>query len=324
MRIAGWVVIAATTAGASSAQGAPLAEHLELYDATQVSEIVWGQESDAGEVGIMDPPYFTAKRDRVEVLVFARYTDKTWQRAQPFTAAWRQSLPAGVVVRRLPMGVGSNRNHGYRADWKVHQRVYFAGELGGIEDEVHEAMVARISQAGSALGSQSQVARLARTVGTDPAVFTQWIEAPIVEARVRQASAASWERSLADSAQGADPQRRSLYPAMIINGRYTVSASALGDPGEAYRIANRIIRQELDAGRTHDGPTNDAEFAEWMAPREGEVFGRQRFGRTLKFRGVYSHARRELWELDDAGAVTRAYRLTGEGERAYFAAGDGK
>ena len=164
------------------------------------------------------------------------------------------------------------------------------------------------------------MARLARTIGTDPAVFTQWIEAPIVEARVRQASAASWERSLADEAQGADPQRRSLY----INGRYTVSASALGDPGEAYRIANRIIRQELDAGRTHDGPTNDAEFAEWMAPREGEVFGRQRFGRTLKFRGVYSHARRELWELDDAGAVTRAYRLTGEGERAYFAAGDGK
>ena len=140
--------------------------------------------------------------------------------------------------------------------------------------------------------------------------------------RARMASAADFERMLADEARGADPKRRALAPAFLIAGRYVVSADAIGDPAEAYRIANRIIRQELEAGRTHEGPTNDEEFAEWMATREGEIVGRQRFGKSLKFRGVYSHARRELWELGGAGEVRRTYRLEGEGHRAYFRTSD--
>ena len=324
MRIGAWAVLAVAACGAGIAQGATLADRLGLYDTLEVSEILWGQESDAGDqVGMMDPPYFTATPGRVEVIEFVRYTNFTWQRSQPFTEAWRASLPESVVVRRMPKGFGGNKKHPYREHWKVHQRVYHAGELAGMEDRVHEAMADRIGLVGTGLGSGPQVARLAETIGTEPDVFAQWIESPVVQARARMASTAAFERMLADSVAGADRRRRSLAPAFLINGQFTVSASAIGDPGEAYRIANRIIRQELDAGRTHEGPTNDAEFTDWMAPREGEIFGRRRFGRSLKFRGVYSHARRELWELGDAGEVRRTYRLEGEGDRAYFGTSDG-
>ena len=322
MRIAAWAVIAATTAGTGAVHGATVTQRLALYDSMDLAAIVWGQES-AGQSAVMDPPYFTAERGRVEVLMFPRYTDFTWQRAAPLIVAWRASLPDRVTVRRMPKGIGGNKSHPYRDHWEMHQRVYFAGELAGIEDQVHAAMADMIGLVGTSLGSRPQVARLARTVGADPEAFAQWVEAPIVEARVRQASTADWERMLADTKHGAARNRRSLYPAFVINGRYVVSADAIEDPGRAFRVANRIIRQELEADRAHDGPTNDAEFAEWMAPREGEIFWRERFGKRQKFRGVYSHGRRELWELDDAGAVTRAYRLTGEGDRSYFQASDG-
>ena len=325
MRIRVWAVLAVAACGVGIAEGATLAARLALYDALDVSKIVWGQETDAGDqVGIMDPPYFTGAPDGVvEVLMFPRYTNFAWQRSKPFTATWSESLPDRVLVVRMPKGIGANRTHPYRKHWKVHQRVYFAGELAGVEDQVHEKMAELLGKVGTALGKREQVVGFARTVGISPDVVLRWMDAPEVKARVRMASAADFERMLADEAQGASVSRKSLAPAMIINGRYAVSASAIGDPGEAYRIANRIIRQELEAGRTHDGPTNDAEFTEWMAPREGEMFRRQRFGKKLKFRGVYSHARRELWEIDNGGEVRRAYRLEGEGDRAYFRTTDG-
>ena len=324
MRIAAWAVLAMMVGVGRLVCAATLEQRLALYDSLDVAEIVWGQESEADDhVGVLDPAYFTADVDRVEVLMFPRYTNFVWQRSVPFTSAWRESLPDGVVVNRMPKGVGVHRNHQYAIDWKVHQRVYLAGRMLGIEDEVHAEMVAIISRAGTGLGSHRQAENVARKLGIDPQVFVGWMEAPVVRAHVRMASMADFDRMLADTAQGGSRKRSALAPAMIINGRYVVSADAIGDPGDAYRIANRIIRQELDAGRVHDGPTNDEEFTEWMAPREGEIFGRERFGKKLKFRGVYSHARRELWQLDAKGGVRRAYRLQGEGDGAYFEASDG-
>ena len=324
MRIAAWVVLAVTATGAGSAPAATLEQLLSHYDSLQVSEIVWGQESDdAGRVGVMDPPHFKATPGRVEVIEFLRYTNFTWQRSQPFTDAWRASLPAGVVVHRMPRGVGGDRRHPYRDHWEMHQRLFFAAQVLGFEDRVHEKMVTLIGQVGTAVGTREQVVGLAGAVGISPTVLMRWMDSPLVDARVRMASSAAAERSLADNAAGARRDRSSLSPALVINGRYVVSAAVIGDPGQAYRVANRIIRQELEAGRAQAGPTNDEEFTQWMAPREGEMFGRQRFGKTLKFRGVYSHGRRELWELDDAGEVRRAYRLKGEGDRSYFEASDG-
>ena len=112
MRIATWAVLAVTACGAGTAQGATVADRLALYDTLEASEILWGQESDAGDqVGIMDPPYFTATPGRVEVIAFIRYTNFTWQRSKPFTEAWRESLPDSVVVRRMPKGIGGNKKH---------------------------------------------------------------------------------------------------------------------------------------------------------------------------------------------------------------------
>ena len=265
-------------AGAGNAWGATLEERLAMYARLDVADIVWGRESEVeGPVGVVDPPYLAADSSRVEVIEFFQYPGAVWRRSRPYTDAWRESLPDGVVVRRMPRAaVGGNRRHSYRDDWLMHQRVFFAGKFAGIEDQVHEAMVDRLGQAPSGLGSEYQVKRFALGLGVDPDEFLGLVDGPEARARAQQAEDVEWEWVLAPQRAGASPKRRALHPMLLIGGKWAVSASALGDPGQAYRIANRLIRLELERiaaeGRAHDGPTNDEELAAWLAPRSGEVF----------------------------------------------------
>ena len=324
MRIAAWAWMAVLGAGTGHAWGVPFAERLAMYEAVDVADIVWGRESAAAvPVGVLDPPYLTADPGRVEVIEFVRYSGRIWQRSRPYTDAWRESLPPGVVVRRMPKGVTkSKRRHLMHDEWLLHQRVFFAGQLAGIEDEVHEAMAYRLGQAPSTLGSEYSVRRFAGGLGVDPAAFVGALDDPAVAARARQAMDTEWEWRLAPARAGAARHRKSLYPSLLIAGKWALSASALGGPGETYRIANRLIRLELERieaqGRAHDGPTNDEELAAWLAPRSGEVFSRVRAGKRLAFRGVYNADRKEIWGLNDDGSFKDTSPLRGEGDDSYW------
>ena len=93
-----------------------------------------------------------------------------------------------------------------------------------------------------------------------------------------------------------------------------MSSTFIGDPDKTYRIANRLIRLELENAAPRPGPTNDEAFTQWMAPREGEVFEGVRVGRRKELLDmVYSHARRELWGLGERGEVRWTWRLRGGG-----------
>ena len=108
--------------------------------------------------------------------------------------------------------------------------------------------------------------------------------------------------------------RRARYPKFLIDGRHFVSSTFIGDPDKTYRIANRLIRLELENAAPRPGPTNDEAFTQWMAPREGEVFEGVRVGRRKELLDmVYSHARRELWGLGERGEVRWTWRLRGGG-----------
>ena len=118
--------------------------------------------------------------------------------------------------------------------------------------------------------------------------------------------------------QGVARNSLALYPTLVINGRFVVNTTAVESPREAYRIANRIIRREIEAGRAHNSPTNSEEFAEWMAARSGEIFRRVMVGRNPTGSLVYNHARREVWLLGDDGDVRTVFRLVGEGDESLF------
>ena len=169
------------------------------------------------------------------------------------------------------------------------------------------------------LYSEDRLPDVSRRIGIEPKVLRYWIRHPKVDALVRMAGAMDRDRVWALRKQMAGGKgRRALHPAFLVNGKYVVDASVFEDLAEAYRVANRLIRSEIEAGLAHKGPTNDAEFTQWMAPRSGEVIKRVWLERQPTWFGVYSHARREIWSLGEDGEVDRIARLVVEGNDSFF------
>ena len=293
---------------------------LKLYDTFETEDIVWGNESeDLRLVGVIDPAYFTASPEVVEVFELVTYTTWSWERSEPFTRAWRDSLPERVRVQRLPQRTGKQYKHPYTHLWPVHQRMYFAGSMLGLESEVHEILRSMNRRGLTPKLGAAGLPKVARRLGISLKEFRSLYHDPRVDASARLGAAMSYTKGRVLVSQGVDRKNPALYPTFIINGKFVVDTSVVENPREAYRIANRVIRREIEAGRAHDGPTNSEEFTEWMAPRSGEILGRVLLGQSRKkWSAVYNHTRREMWRLDDDGEVGRVYRLAGEGDESRF------
>lgn len=303
----------------ATAQTLPLETLLKRYDKIETEDIVWGNESeDLRLVGVIDPAFFTSDPDIVEVFELVNYTTSPWRRSEPFTRAWRDSLPEKVRVQRLPKTAGKQYKHPYTKLWPVYQRMYFAGLMLGLEPEVHEILFSLNRRGVRPRFGLEGMPEVARRLDVSLDEFRSWYRHQRVDAMVELANLMNIAKARVLVSQGVDGKIQSMYPTLVINGRFVVDATVVGSPREAYRIANRVVRREIEAGRAPDGPTNSEEFAEWMAPRSGEVFRREMVGRIPKRSAIYNHARREIWSLDDDGAVARVYRLIGEGDESLF------
>ena len=295
-------------------------ELAKRYDGVDATEIVWGKESeDEQRVDMFDPPFLTYNPNKVEVLDFIRYTNLTWQRSEPLTRAWRASLPEGVEVRRNPQGMAGNTRNPSKYHWLVHRRVYFAGLMLGREANVHQAIV-EMTRPGTKLrlDSERRVPAVARRLGIAPEVFERWYHHPEVARMARIASRMDGYRGSPLAKRGLGGRAQQMYPVLLINGKYLVDATVFEKPDEVYRIANRIIRREMEVVRSAEWPTNDAELAEWMAPRSGEILKRVFFEGVPLWSGVYSHARREFWGLGKHGRVQGVFRVVGDGDESFF------
>ena len=283
-------------------------------------EIVWGRESRHREgIAVMDPPHFTPDRDRVEVVVFTRYTSELWKASERLTRAWRASLPDAVVVTRAPQGPAGSAKPALKRAWSLQRRLYLAAERLGVGDAANEVLGRMVRTNPYGFKRADRRAWLARRIGVEAAVLDRWAASPEVARDVRVVDIIRASRVWAERARDLSTYRRWVYPVFLIDGTYFVHAATVGHPRKAYRIANRLIREALERDPAHDGPIDNATLTDWMAPRSGEVFHRERFGRPFGYKGVYSADRREFWDLDANGDVRHVHRLAGEGRDAYFA-----
>ena len=221
-----------------TAHSLPMETLLKRYDEIETEDIVWGNESeDMRRVGEIDPPFFTSHPDLVEIFELGKYTTRAWQRSEPFTRAWRDSLPERVRVRRLPQRAGKTYKHAYRDLWPVHQRMYFAGSMLGLETEVHEILLSMNRQGlKSKLGSEG-IPELAGRLDVSLDEFRSWYHHPRVNGLVRLASLIEFAKTKVLLRLGVDGKSSALYPAFVINGRFVVDTSAVKSPREG--IPNR-------------------------------------------------------------------------------------
>ena len=287
----------------------------------EIADIQWGEESEGkGLVGVIEPAYFTPDPDRVEVLSFVNYTYSTSRFAYRHLEAWAKTLPGNVDVRVLVFRPLFPNPTDWDERWKQHQRVFYAASMFKKDEEVHRAMLSWLEREGGfALDTIGGAEKFFVDFGLDRGAFRQWGNDNRVKARMSWSTRASL--IMGDVLRNITGLKgnSTTAPFILVDGQYVVGTRLTKDPGKTFRIANSLIRRAMESKRDDGGPTDNVEFAEWMSAREGEVFHEVINERLVSpHRYVYSDMRRELWLLDEVGAVEASFRLTGEGEGAYF------
>ena len=266
--ILGIALLAASTLVQANSGWASVNRSLRVYDTISPHEVVWGQESELGEVrATLDPVLYTTAPGKVEVIEFVRYPQKVWRRSHVLAEAWRKSLPDGVVVRRVLLDLKAG-SFGQRVSPRLllnQQRAYFAAELLGIEEAAHTALFASCERGDKSV--DRAVAQIVDSTGVDSAEYKRLRNHELMRSHRRAVTVLLGRATEALNETGTKGGVPWRFPELIINGKYAVSASRMGDPRVAYRLANRLIREELERGGAEAGPTNNAEYAQWMMPR---------------------------------------------------------
>lgn len=174
----------------------------------------------------IDPPMQTAAADgQIEVMELFWYGCPHCYALEPHLAAWLDDKPPAVSFVRVPAVLNPH--------WTLHAQAFYAAEQLGELETIHTAMFQAIHAQRRRLSSPDQVARFVASLGVDRQAFEAAMESPDIRARLQQ----SYELGRASQATG--------VPALIVAGKYRVTASLAGGYPEMLDVVDHLVKKEL-------------------------------------------------------------------------------
>lgn len=170
----------------------------------------------------------------VEVLEFFWYGCPHCYHLEPELTAWLADQPATVQFHRLP-AANSPR-------WINHARAFFAAELLGEVDKLHEPLFKALQEQRRALFEDQQLIDFAAEQGIDRAKFEQAYKSFAIDTKVRR------------SADLAQHFQITSVPALVVNGTYVTSPTQTGSRARTFEVINALIAQELAANPDEGTP----------------------------------------------------------------------
>ena len=195
---------------------------LMLLSGTALAQMAFVEGTDYQPIR---PPVETTQPDKVVVTEIFWYGCPHCYRFEPYVERWSAALPDGVVFELLPSSL--NRH------WTEHARAYYAFKLMGVLDQVHREFFDAIHVRRQRLNSLDAIAAFAAEQGLDEKLFRDYYSSFPVETQLRK-----------------DSNRERRYghrgvPAVVVNGKYLVSASAAGSNERMLDIINFLVDKEL-------------------------------------------------------------------------------
>lgn len=174
---------------------------------------------------------------KIEVVEFFWYGCPHCYAFEPLISDWAKQLPADVSFR--PVHVA------FRANVKLHQRLYYALEAIGKEKEVRARIFAAMHREGKALDSLKAMTELLSPLGIDADKFTQAYNSFGVQTKCTQAEKLS------------EAYRIDGVPALGVGGRFLTSpAMAAGgvrmtemESGQRALATADFLIQQLRSGK---------------------------------------------------------------------------
>ncbi len=174
-------------------------------------------------------PYAVRTRDasKVEVVELFWYGCPHCYKFNPMVHHWSEGLADDVDFWLSPATFGKA--------WVVHAQAFYAAEVLGIQEKMHQPLFDAIIRDRKPLGSESELAKFFANYGVDPKDFKKAYNSFSVKSMVDQANA----RGRSYRATG--------VPALIVNGKYRVSASEAGSNENMLKVVDFLIAKEKGA-----------------------------------------------------------------------------
>jgi len=169
-------------------------------------------------------PLATESGDRIEVVEFFWYGCPHCYAFEPFVNEWIKRLPADVSFRRVPAIF--NRN------WAEAGRVYYTLESMGLLERLHGPLFDAVHQQHLRITNEKQLRDWLQRQNVDVDRFFATAQSFSVESKLRRAAMLT------------EASKITGVPALMVNGRYIVSADAVRSQERMLEVADALIERE--------------------------------------------------------------------------------
>jgi thiol:disulfide interchange protein DsbA len=193
-----------------------------MFSGSAIAQMAFVEGSDYQPI---TPAVKTTQPDKVVVTEIFWYGCPHCFRFEPYVEKWSAKLPDGVVFEQVPSSLNPR--------WTEHARAYYSFQLMGQLEQTHRAFFDAIHLKRERLADLDAIAGFVADRGLDEKVFREYYSSFPVETQIRK-----------------NIQREKRYghngvPAIIVNGKYLVSASLAGSNERMIQIMNFLVAQEL-------------------------------------------------------------------------------
>ena len=193
-----------------------------MFSGSAIAQMAFVEGSD---YQLITPAVKTTQPDKVVVTEIFWYGCPHCFRFEPYVEKWSAKLPDGVVFEQVPSSLNPR--------WTEHARAYYSFQLMGQLEQTHRAFFDAIHLKRERLTDLDTIAGFVAEHGLDEKAFREYYSSFPVETQIRK-----------------NVQREKRYghngvPAVIVNGKYLVSASLAGSNERMIQIMNFLVAQEL-------------------------------------------------------------------------------
>ena len=195
---------------------------LMLISGSAAAQMAFTEGSD---YQLVNPAVKTSQPDKVVVTEIFWYGCPHCFRFEPYVERWSAGLPDGVVFEQVPSSLNPR--------WTEHARAYYAFKMMDALDQTHKALFDAIHLKRQRLMSLDTIAEFAADMGLDEKLFRENAFSFPVETQIRK----NIQKEKRYGHQG--------VPAVIVNGKYLISASLAGSNERMIEIMNFLVAKEL-------------------------------------------------------------------------------
>jgi len=173
---------------------------------------------------VLANPQPTSTDDSIEIVELFWYGCPHCYQLEPLMAEWLASKPDDVEFVRMPAVLGPS--------WELLGKAYYTAELLDVNDQVHLALFDALHKDRKKIRDEAEVQALFVEQGVSAEDFRNTFNSFAVNVKLNHAKQMTKRYAITG------------VPAIIINGKYSTSASQAGTNEKAIKVMDYLIVQE--------------------------------------------------------------------------------